>query len=602
MARARGWWPWNRRSAVTPGALAGPSPRFRQDLQRLVRLLRYMRPYRRRFILGIVTGVLYGTVTGYFPKGVERVFHLLFESGSEPSLGLALVTCLGVPLYFVLRGAIGFVNAYSLSWVGNRMLHDIRVELFDHLQRLSMNFFVRERVAALIQIVNNNTQAMQASLVVLAGDIIKQPVTIVAAIVVLAYINVYFCLFGIGLAAVSLIPMVMIGRRVRQASNSEENSAGDLLGILHESFSNVRVIKAYLLERLQQNQFRLAARQQMRLSLRFQRHQELLAPLIEIIGSLAISAALLFVFFSRIEVSQFLGVIAGFYMMYDPLKRIGRLHVQTQRILTVAERVFGVLDAEPETLERDGTVELDGFHDAIRYRGVSLEYVPSRRALDGIDLTIPRGSVCALVGPSGAGKTSIVNLLLRFYDPTAGSVTLDGQDLREVRIRSLRGLIGLVSQETIMFSDTVAANIGYGRPGATREEIVTAARQAQAHDFIMAMPAQYETVLTDRGQNLSGGQCQRISIARAFLKNPAILVLDEATSALDAESERQVREAMARLMQGRTTLVIAHRLSTVRHADQFVVLDHGRVVEIGNHDELLERGGLYRRLYELQIV
>lgn len=288
-------------------------------------------------------------------------------------------------------------------------------------------------------------------------------------------------------------------------------------------------------------------------------------------------------------------------MLYEPLKKLGRIHIQLQRSLAACEKVFDVLDTHPSIPEPAGGVVLKEFRDCIRFEKVNLRYDRNRPALRHINLTIPAGTVCALVGPSGSGKTSLVNLLLRFYDPSRGRVLIDGHDLRNVQTASLRRLVALVTQETILFADTVANNIAYGRPEATRDEIMEAARRGNAHDFIMAMPKQYDTLLADRGQNLSGGQRQRIAIARAILKDAAILVLDEATNSLDAHSEEQVQKAMSELMVGRTVIIIAHRLSTVRQANQIVVLDHGEISEAGSHQALVANQGLYSRLYELQL-
>jgi subfamily B ATP-binding cassette protein MsbA len=580
---------------------ASKKPDWRADLQSLRRLLGYLRPYRGRFVAGLAAGAIYGAISGAFPKAVEVVFRKLFESGGEPSWWAVLATVLSIPAYYAVRGGVGFLNTYCLTWVGSRMLRDVRVALFAHLQRLSMEFFVHTRDSTLIQVVHDSTRSIQTSLVGLAGDVVKQPITILVAVGVLATINLWFCLFALLLGAVCLIPMSIIGRKVRSAGRDEDESAGVTLGVLHESLSNIRVIKAYVLEQLQNRKFGRAADLQMKRSMASARRREVLSPLIEWIGSLGIGAALLYVWFARIPFSEFLAVMTGFFMLYEPLKRLGRIYVESQRILAISARIFRLLDRQPD-VEPENAVQLESFRGEIRYENVSLRYVRRREALADINLTIPRGTVCALVGPSGSGKTSIVNLLLRFYEPTRGRILIDGHDLREVATHSLRRLIGIVTQETILFADTVADNIAYGRPGASRAEIVEAAKQANAHEFIMALPQQYETVLGDRGQNLSGGQCQRLAIARAILRDPAILVLDEATSSLDAESERQVQKAMAGLMQGRTVIIIAHRLSSARHADQFVVLDQGSIVESGGHDELLQRNGLYRRLYELQVV
>ena len=583
-------------------ARAAARPNFREDVGRLRRLMRYVRPYRGRLIVGMLAGAAFGAVSGGFPKGVQLVFNRLFESGERPTLSAVLLTALAIPCYFALRGVMSFVNGYYLSWVSSRMLRDIRIELYEHLQLMSLDFFVQRRVSKLIQRVQNNTSMIQNSLVVLIGDLVKQPVTILAAVAVLAYIDLWFSVFAVVLGMLCWIPMRYFGRKVRSASREEDRSDGAVLGLLHESFSNVRVVKAYLLELLLRRRFHKATHRQMVRSLTFKRQREAIAPLIELIGSLGIAAALIYVYATEIPTSEFLAVVAGFLMLYDPLKRLGQWYVQAQRVVTVSERVFQIMDTEPTRVERSTGLELERFRESIRFEGVHLRYDDRIEALTDIDLTIPQGSVCALIGPSGAGKSSLVGLLVRFYEPTAGRVLIDGQDLAEFSVQSVRRLIGLVTQETFLFADTVANNIACGKQDASRDEIVEAAKRAHAHEFIVDLPGQYDTVLSDRGQNLSGGQAQRIAIARAFLKNPTILVLDEATSALDAESEHHVREAMNELMRGRTVIVIAHRLSTLRSSDQFVVMQHGRIVEVGGHEELVRRNGLYRRLYDLQVV
>ncbi len=572
------------------------------DLAQVRRLVRYLKPYQGRLIIGAIAGVICGAISGGFPKVVQIVFHKLFESGDQPSPWAVAATCVAIPAFFAVRAGAGMLNSYYLMWASTRALRDLRLQLFEHLQRMSMDFFVRTRVASLIQYVNVDTATMRDSMVELALDVVKQPVTVVAAIGVIGYINPWFSLVALLLGAICLIPITYFGRRVRRISREERTLSAQVLGAMHETFTNVRVIKAYLLEGRLNARFAEVIDRQFRRQIKIKSQRELLSALIEMIASVGIMVALLYAYLTQTRFSDFLAIVAGFYMLYEPLKKLARLHHQSQQALAACERVFQVMDEQPAVREAEQAVELTGFRQEIRFENVRLAYAENRPAVQDIQLTIPIGTVCALVGPSGAGKSSLVNLLLRFYDPTAGRVLIDSHDLRAVKTTSLRHLIGLVTQETLLFADTVAANIGLGRPDATRAEIIEAAERAHAHDFIMAMPQQYETVLSDRGQNLSGGQQQRLAMARAILKNPSILVLDEATSALDSESEQQVQKALMELMRGRTVIVIAHRLSTVRHADQVVVLDQGRIVEKGRHDELLQRDGLYKRLHDLQFL
>jgi len=594
----------NTRTWEEPGQGQGPPRKInlKADLVYLRRLVRYLKPYRGRLLIGVIAGVACGAISGFFPKAIQMVFHRLFETGQSPPLWIVVTICSAVPVYFALRGILGFLNNYLLTWVGSHALRDIRLQLFTHLQRMSMDFFVRTRVASLIQHVSGDTATMRESMVNLAVDVVRQPITLISAICVIGYINPWFSLVALLLGIICLVPIIYFGRKVRKYSREERKLARIALGALHETFTNVRVIKAYLLEPRQNAHFDGVINRQIRRQLQIKRQREFLSSLIELIASLGIMAAVLYVYVTKTKFSDFLGIVTGFYLMYEPLKKLAGLHQESQQALAACERVFHLMDGLPTVQDADGALELKQFRREIRFENVSLVYARNRPAVQNVNLVIPVGTVCALVGPSGAGKSSLVNLLLRFYDPTNGRVLIDGQDLHEVQMRSLRRLIGLVTQETLLFADTVATNIGLGRPDASQQEIVEAARRANAHEFIMTMPQGYETVLGERGQNLSGGQQQRIAIARAILKDPAILVLDEATSALDSESEQLVQKALAELMRGRTVIVIAHRLSTVRHADQVAVLDEGRIVELGPHRELIERDGLYKRLYDLQLL
>jgi subfamily B ATP-binding cassette protein MsbA len=590
------------------GALKKRKIVWADDVARLKRLMGYVKPYRWRMVAGLATGAVFALINGGFPKAVEHVTKRLFESDAPPSFWTVFLVGLAIPGYYAVRGLVGYVNSYLIASVGTSVLRDLRVEVFGHIQRLSLDFFIQNKVSSLTQRVSHSTGTMQRLAIELSDDLIKQPLTIVIVIVMLARANILFCMVGILLGVVCLVPMRYFGNKIRRAARNEEESEGQLMGVLYESFVNVGIIKAYRMETEQDRKFASAANRNRERAMRIRRYKEALSPLIEVIASLGIMGALLYVYWAKVPTSQFLMIAAGFFVMYNPLKSLGRIHLQSQRVLAASQRVFAVLDTAPSVQDRPDAQPLTSFQDAIRFERVGLVYPDQRRqdqsplVLTDINLEIPRGTVCALVGRSGAGKTSLINLLLRFYDPVDGRITIDGRDTRDVTLASLRDMIGLVTQDTVLFADSVAHNIEFGKPGATRAEIVAAAKRAHADEFVARMSDGYDTMLSDRGQNLSAGQRQRIALARAFLKDPAILVLDEATSALDAESERLVQDAMEQLMRGRTVVLIAHRLATVRNAHQIVVLDSGRVIERGTHGELVARGGIYRKFHDLQML
>jgi subfamily B ATP-binding cassette protein MsbA len=409
-------------------------------------------------------------------------------------------------------------------------------------------------------------------------------------------------------APIIIYPLAKLGRRLRGTTRRSQEALEHLSHVAGESFTGHRIVKAFGAEGREAEKFRDASQQLYRTNIRVTRVVALLPPVMELLGAFAIAGALVYgsqqIAAGRLTAGEFFGFVATLFLMYGPIKKLSRVNASIQQAIAGAERIFEVLDRHTEVVERAGATTMMPFRRVIEFRDVAFAYddAQARPILRGVTFTVQAGQVIALVGRSGAGKTTLVNLIPRFYDVTGGAILIDGVDIRDVTLPSLRAQVGIVTQETILFDDSVAANIAYGRPSATRAEIEQAARAAHAHEFITALAAGYDSTIGERGQRLSGGQRQRLAIARALLKDSPILVLDEATSSLDTESEMLVQGALANLLKNRTSFVIAHRLSTIRRADAIIVMDRGRVVEVGRHDELLARGSLYARLYELQLL
>jgi len=440
------------------------------------------------------------------------------------------------------------------------------------------------------------------------GDLLQEGLSVVFYAGLLFYYDAKLALVCLTGAPIIVYPLAKLGRRLRGTTRRSQEALEHLSHVAGESFTGHRIVKAFGAEGREAEKFGEASQQLYRTNIRVTRVVALLPPVMELLGAFAIAGALVYgsqqIAAGRLTAGEFFGFVATLFLMYGPIKKLSRVNANIQQAIAAAERIFEVLDRHTEVVERAGAVTLAPFRRMIEFRDVAFAYddVQARAILRGVTFTVQAGQVVALVGRSGAGKTTLVNLIPRFYDVTGGAILIDGVDIRDVTLASLRAQIGIVTQETILFDDTVAANIAYGRPSATREEIEQAARAAHAHEFITALARGYDSTIGERGQRLSGGQRQRLAIARALLKDSPLLVLDEATSSLDTESEMLVQGALANLMKNRTSFVIAHRLSTIRRADAIIVMDRGRVVEVGKHDELLARGNLYARLYELQLL
>jgi subfamily B ATP-binding cassette protein MsbA len=597
----------------------------------LKRIWAFVRPYRFRFGLGLFCGVLYGLSNGVLVMVIRPVVNLVFThsvnlrellenapavlrpltdwitarvpSITAPSSSTGMILMISViPAIMLVRVLLAYLNIYLVNWSAARAIADIRTKLFDHLQNLSLGFFSRARTGDLISRITNDTQILYGIVGNSFASLIKDPVTIVAVLVVAISRQPKLTLISIVVLPLCLVPVIIYARKVRKSARAMQGHISDLTGLMHESFTGNRIIKAYNLESTVHAQFRETTRKYVGHVMRIVRANEVPSQLMEFLGALGVALILIFVTVSpndKPSPGDFLAFMGGIVLMYPPIKNLTRLYNQLHQASAASQRVFELLETKSTVVDPPNPVPLKAANADIHFEAIDFDY-GEKPILRRIDLTVKAGQVLALVGSSGSGKTTITNLLLRFYDPQRGAVRIGTTDIRQVSLKDLRRQIALVTQETILFHDTIRRNIAVGRPAATDAEIEAAARHALAHDFILQKPQGYETVIGEKGIALSGGQRQRIAIARAILKDAPILVLDEATSSLDTESERAVQAALEQLMQGRTTICIAHRLSTIQRADLIVVLHEGRIVETGTHAELTRRGGTYRRLYELQ--
>ncbi len=580
------------------------------------RLYGYVKPYKARFITGLVLGLAYGGVNSLFPIAIARVTSTIFHGtapnpmavGSNlhaldtgPKINSIILICLAIPAIMMVRSLCSYGSTYCMQWVSNKVVSDIRSQLFSKMLRNSMDFFNKARSGFLMSLITNNTRVMQMALSTVGSDVFKQPITIVGAITVLMVMDWKFTLVTLILFPTCLLPLRIYGRRARKAVQNEQEGMAEMVVTMQETFAGIRVIKSFAREAHQEKEFKRSNQVQFSQMMRIIRSLEAVGPLVETMAAIGVGIALLYVYAANLSVGRFFGLISGIFILYDPIKTLSRIHLVMQRSIAATTSIFSILDSQPTVQDAPNAVTLSSSQGRIDFEDVTFRYANTvTDAISNLTLHIEPGKTYALVGASGAGKSTILSLILRLYDPTSGAVKIDGRDLRSVTQKSLREEIGLVTQETFLFHDTIFSNIQFGRLNATPDEVREAARAAYAHDFIMAQPKSYQTVIGDKGCLLSGGQQQRLAIARAVLKNAPILLLDEATSSLDSESEQQIQKALAKLASGRTVIAIAHRLSTVLSADQIIVMDGGRIKEIGTHAELLEKSGYYRRLYDHQ--
>ena len=573
----------------------------RADLYR--RLLAYLRPHVPALVVGTVLAVVVAAMEGSIAWLVKPAMDDVFIRRDERMLKL-------IPLLFlaayIAKGLARYGQSYLMASIGERVIARLRRDVYAHLQRMSLSFFTSRHTAELMsRVVTDVNRLARLSSTVLVMTI-RQMVMVVALATVMFVRD-----WRLAVIALVVFPFVgvavrAIGRRLYRINKRSQQKIAELNVLLHEVFSGTKIVKAFGREAHEVERFDRVNRSLLSLALKDHRTDEITDPLMEILAAFGIMGALWYggqqVIAGTMTPGDFFSFTAAVALLYGPVRQLSRIVNTVQQSTSSVERVFEILDLPPAIDDRPNAAVLDAFSESLVFDQVSFRHTDSDElTLRDISLTVARGEVVAFVGMSGAGKSTLMDLLPRFHDVSAGRITIDGHDLRDVTQASLRALIGIVTQETFLFSDSILYNIAYGRPGAPFEDIVRAARQAHAEEFIAGCPEGYQTLVGERGVRLSGGQRQRIAIARAFLKNPPILILDEATSDLDAESEFMIQQALAELMRGRTVLVIAHRLATVRNADRIVVVHEGRLAEVGRHDELLARDGLYRRLYALQM-
>jgi len=567
------------------------------------RLFTYTRPYRGRLFLSWMATAVYAASGALLVSQMKPIFDEALDLGQ--GVGRISITIL---VLYGLKGFSSYLSTTLVADAGQHAVTDLRNTLYQHVLGQSFAFLGRSTTGTLMSHITTDVEKIQAAVSELAGDLLKKGLTIVGLTMVLLFMDWHLALISLVGMPLAIHPLVKLGRRLRASNETSLRRWRDISEILQETISGFRVVKAFRMEKFEIGRFRRAASRLLNVNMRITRTTAILPPLMEFVGGLAMVGALVYgswaIQSDRLTTGAFVAFFTALFAMYTPIKRLSRVNATLQAALAAGSRVFEVLDRHDEVPEADDAVLLPRMKGEIEYRSVGFGYSDGHAPiLRNVSFVARPGEVVAIVGTSGAGKTTLVNLLPRFYDVTEGAVLIDGIDVRQATLGSLRRQVGLVTQETVLFNDTVFANIAYGLDDVDPAAVESAARAAFAHDFILDLRRRYDTVIGERGSRLSGGQKQRIAIARALLKNPPILILDEATSALDVESERLVQSALANLMEGRTTLVIAHRLATVRDADRIVVLEGGEVREVGCHEELLRReGGIYNRLHDLQFT
>lgn len=564
------------------------------------RLLRLAKPHSVKFILAMVCMLVVGASTAAAAFLVKPALDEIFLNKNADML---LLIPIAIVVIYFLKGACSYGQTVLMSYIGQRVVTDLRAELYNHIQRQALSFFTRNPTGILMSRITNDVGLIQGAVSEAVTSLLKDSFTLVCLVFVIFYRDWQLAIVAMVVFPLTIYPIAKFGEKMRKIATSTQITMGSLTTLLHETISGTRIVKAFGMEDYENKRFGKENERLFKLTMKSVSVRAISSPFMEFLGGIGIAAIILYGGYQVIKETStpgtFFSFLAALIMLYEPVKRLTNVNNTIQQGIAAAVRVFDVMDIVPEIKDKKDAVVLPPISSNIDIRNVSFSYedVP---VLKNINLSVKAGEAVAFVGMSGGGKTTLVNLIPRFYDVTEGKILMDGRDIRDVKLKSLRDQIGIVTQQTILFNDTVRNNIAYGDIEKNDEDIIEAARAANAHDFIVNMPDGYDTVIGELGAKLSGGERQRISIARALLKDAPILILDEATSSLDTEAEIEVQDALETLMKGRTTLVIAHRLSTIRNTDRILVIVNGEIVEEGAHEALLAQEGEYFKLYNMQ--
>lgn len=566
-----------------------------------LRILSYIKPYMHRLLFAMVCTIMAAAGNLYIPWIIKDMIDEVLADKNGTMLNWIAASIIAI---FIVRGLFWYGQNYLMSYVGQSVIIDIRAAVFKKLQRLSVSFYDKNKTGTIMSYVTNDVNALQSAMVENTIEMITEGFILIGSVVAMIYLDWRLTLFTVCTFPVVLWFMEFFGKKIRKTGGRIQECTADITSVLQESVASARVIKSFVREDYEVDRFDVENKANFRANMKNAQLMATLTPVVELVAAIGVTMIIWYggnnVINGTITAGSLVAFLTYAVNISNPIKRLTRVIGNIQKALAAAQRVFMIIDMPEEIAESRDAKQLPEVIGKVEFQNVSFAYNDKGNVITDLSFSVKPGEVIAIVGPSGAGKSTIANLLPRFYDVNKGDIKIDGHSVREVTLDSLREQVGIVPQETMLFNGSVYNNILYGRLDATKEEIEAAAKAANAHDFIMQLTDGYETKLGDRGVNLSGGQRQRIAIARAILKNPRILILDEATSALDTESERVVQEALDRLMVGRTSFVIAHRLSTVKNADKILVLEKGNLVESGTHDELLALDGLYAHLYKFQ--